>query len=136
MIRKAAMIVLAAGAATLSGCGGAKLNENTAHRFMVQYLYDVECADMTGDEVASKYAALDSDRDRIVSLYQQERSGIVGIAFKSGFCPHWDSDKQLAISRMIPDGDGFREQYENGGQMEPRPERVIMKDGALKITFQ
>lgn len=137
-MRKFQLAAFILGAVTLAGCGSheTKLNEDTAHHFMVQYLYDVECADMTADEVAGKYAAMDTDKARILTLYQQERTGIVGMVFKENFCPKWDMKKQLAISRMVPDGDGFRDEFENEGAMQSRPERVVKKDGALKITFE
>ena len=125
------------GVALLTGCGPdeQKLDEKTSNKFMVEYLHDVQCTEMTADQIVEKYAALESDKDPLLTFYRQERSGVVAVMFTEIYCPAWSLDKQLANSHMVADGDGFREEFKYNGTTHRRPERVIMKDGVLKITF-
>lgn len=136
---RTAMIVLALGTATLSGCGGTKLDKDSASKFWVGYIHDVDCSEMSADEVADKYAATDDDKAQIASLYQQEHDGLPSIVNEQTICPKWDSEwkqKTLDTTNMVKDGDGYRDQYDVQGQTTSRDELVVMKDGKLKISFQ
>ena len=128
---------MAIGIAFLTGCSPdeQKLDEKTSHKFMVEYLHDVQCTEMTADQIVEKYAAMPSDKDQLLTFYRQERSGVIATMFTNIYCPAWSLDEQLARSRMVTDGDGFREEFKYNGATQRRPERVIMKDGVLKITF-